>query len=148
MTFLTLFGCAVVLFVHMSTSLGGANAVSKDMNYQQLLLVSAAEQTQQRVLAERRATVFQSCTQLAGAAVAFLALALLLAAAQGGMETAGQSLSAWERIARLTPGMVALVCATLIFAYGGGQTAGGSGTSGVTPFAYPAPISIAPTAVP
>jgi hypothetical protein len=122
MSLLTLFGCALALFIFLFTSLarGGvvesAEPAGPKPDYSRVTAYETEQFARQRAKAELRAAVYEMCALLVGVAVAFFGLKLLLAAARAWGEEPGRGRTAWECLAPMVPGLVALVCATLIVA--------------------------------
>jgi hypothetical protein len=120
MALLTLFGCVVVLFIFLVLSMARGGAVQPPErtgtkeDYSNFAMFETAEFARQRARAEQREVVYETCALLVGVAVAFFAVKLLLAAAQGRDEEPGRAPTTWERLAPMVPGLVALVCATAI----------------------------------
>ncbi len=123
---LTLLGCVVVLFVYLGVTLVQAGKVeipegtgSKEDSYKDYFKVNVAttkEGYRQAAQIEQRSAVLRSCGLLAGAAIAFIALALFLGAVQARLANPDAALTFGGRFAPLVPSVVALLCATLIIA--------------------------------
>jgi hypothetical protein len=121
MTFLSLVMCTVTLFV----SLGGAlwppkgeeapPYTGKQEDYLKQTAWNARELHRLKDREEHRLLITQAVALLAGTAIGFLALALLVRAARAAAEdpkpTPGMHL------ARFVPGLVALACATVILTF-------------------------------
>jgi hypothetical protein len=120
MSLLTLFGCAVVLFIFLVAALvrGGDVKVPEEKgdskDYSRTYVFETEQFAQQRLKAEQREAVYETCALLVGVAVAFFALKLFLAAARGWDEVPGRAPTVWERLAPMVPALVALACATAI----------------------------------
>lgn len=124
LAFLALVGCLVSLLIFTAGSVwhsGGAATpayTGEKEEYQKLSYFISTESYRQQVRMEYRVAVTQSAAYLAATALAFLAVALFLRPA--GMPAEGTppgSSTAWGWLARVTPGLVALLCATLIFIF-------------------------------
>jgi hypothetical protein len=128
MTFLTSLICVVmwssVVFVPAGKSSVEPPVWSGDKNdYSKLNFYQAGETYRQRMDTERRTIALQSCMQLAGVAFIFLALTLFLTVAGRGQDVLGRSPSITKNLELSVSGVVALICATLIFLYSSPQAA-------------------------
>lgn len=146
MAAVTLAGCAVVLF---SSLVAGERAASRehadnpgeavDLNkkLQEASMSAWIENQRGVVAAERRAATTQACVALTGIAILFTAFALLLG---GSRMAAGSAGGPWGgRLVPFVPGVVALLCATVILAVVSSDGRSGTGKTPATlPIGVPA----------
>jgi hypothetical protein len=146
MTALALFGCLAALFTYTCYSLWQGTTIpepqftgTKEEYYRDLSTYSTKETYRQQARTEYRAAVTQSVAYLAGTALGFLAVALLLRAAR----TAAEGI--WDQLGRFAPGMMALVCATLIFIFAVSHPSEPNPSSRPFPYPITTPTYVAPT---
>jgi hypothetical protein len=124
MTLLALLGALVALFVYTGNSLwqgGDVPAPKLTGKKEDTIELSTFYSTQlyrQQARTEYRAAVTQSIAYLAATAVGFLAVALFFRATRTMAEEPQTTRAThWDQVGRFAPGMVTLVCATLIFIF-------------------------------
>jgi hypothetical protein len=82
--------------------------------FNQLNWYSTVDSSRQRARTEQRLAIYQSAAVSAGVAVGFIALMLFLRTGRLWATVAAEKLGFWERVAHTAPGILALVCATVI----------------------------------
>jgi hypothetical protein len=121
MTFLSLFGCVAILFVSLVGAFWPPKGeepppyTGKQEDYYKQSAWRSREANRVREREEQRQIITQGVTLLAGAGVGFLALALLARAARSVAEDSKPTPG--MHLARFLPGLVALVCATMILTF-------------------------------